>query len=155
MTLQRITRALIRELLCRPPRAIRSRARAYIYRPRRIDGPEFIRIGARSTVDRHGWLSAIQSYAGITYRPQIILGNDVHIGRYACLTAIDSIVIEDGCLFSEHVYVSDHSHGLDPQEGLIVDQPLVSKGPVLVGAHSFVGYRVCILPGSSHGPPFE
>jgi acetyltransferase-like isoleucine patch superfamily enzyme len=145
--LQRIARGLAREVFWKPPHAVRSGARAYIYRPRRIDGAEFIRIGTRSTVDRHGWLSAVTSYAGIAYRPQIILGNDVHIGRYVCLTAISSITIEDGCLFSEQVYVSDHSHGMDPQEGLIVDHPLISKGPVHIGAHSFVGYRACILPG--------
>jgi acetyltransferase-like isoleucine patch superfamily enzyme len=130
---------------------MRSASGSYIYRPRRIDGAAFIRIGARSTVDRHSWLSAVTSYAGVQHQPQIILGDDVHIGRYACLTAIFSIVIEDGCLFSEHIYVSDHTHGMDPQEGLIVEQPLFSKGPVRIGARSFVGYRACILPGVSLG----
>lgn len=142
-----LIRGLIRETLCRPPRASRSGARSYIYRPRRIDGAQFISIGARSTVDRFGWLSALSSYAGVQFRPELVLGQDVHIGRYCCVTAIQSIVIEDGCLLSEHVYISDHGHGLDPQEGLLVDQKLVSKGPVRLGAHTFVGYRACILPG--------
>jgi acetyltransferase-like isoleucine patch superfamily enzyme len=151
LTFERMTKGLVKEILWRPPRAVRSGARSYIYRPRRIDGPQFIRMGARSTVDRHGWLSAVTSYAGIEYCPQIILGDDVHIGRYVCLTAISGIIIEDGCLFSEHVYVSDHTHGMDPQEGLIVNQPLISKGPVHIGADSFVGYHACILPGVTLG----
>jgi acetyltransferase-like isoleucine patch superfamily enzyme len=140
-------RGLIREILCKPPRASRSGARSYVYRPRRIDGAQFISIGARSTVDRFGWLSALDSYAGVQFHPEIVLGKDVHIGRYCCITAILSIVIEDGCLLSEHVYISDHGHGMDPQEGLLVDQKLVCKGPVRLGAHTFVGYRACILPG--------
>jgi len=151
LNLNQIKAALIREAFWRPPWSTRSGSRSFVYRPRRIDGAEFIRIGSRSTVDRHSWLSAVNSYAGVEYQPEIILGDDVHIGRYACLAAIASIIIEDGCLFSEHVYVSDHSHGMDPQEGLIVAQPLLSKGPIHIGANSFVGYRACILSGVSLG----
>ena len=148
---RRLFRRLVKEIWWRPPRAICSGAHAYIYRPRRIDGPHRIKLGARSTVDRYGWLSALESYGGVNYKPCIVLGDDVHIGRYACITSISSIVIEDGCLISEHVYISDHSHGMDPDKGLIVNQLLVSKGPVRIGAHTFIGYRACILPGVSLG----
>ena len=130
-----------------PPRAVRAGAKAYINRPRCIDGPQFIQIGDHSTVDRYGWLSALESYGDVKYKPSIVIGDDVHIGRYACITSISSIAIEDGCLISEHVYISDHSHGTDPDKGLIVNQALLSKGPVRIGAHSFIGYRACILPG--------
>ena len=147
LDLGRVCKYLVKRVFWRPPRAVRSGARSYIYRPRRIFGAQFIEMGDRSTVDQYGWLAALESYAGVRYKPQIVLGDDVHIGRYACLTAISSIVIEDGCLFSEHVYISDHGHGMDPEGGLIVDQRLVSKGPVWIGAGSFVGYRACILPG--------
>ncbi len=142
---------LVKRLVWGPPHAMKAGSGSFLYRPHRIDNPQFIEIGSRTTVDRFSWLSALGSYAGRKYSPRIILGDDVHIGRYACLTAIDRIVIEDGTLISEYVYISDHSHGLDPEGGLIVDQPLVSKGPVRVGAHSFLGYRVCIMPGVSLG----
>jgi lipopolysaccharide O-acetyltransferase len=108
-------------------------------------------MGDRSTIDRYGWISALDSYGDATYEPAIFIGNDVHIGRYACLTAISSIEIDDGTLISEHVYISDHSHGMDPDRGLLVEQPLISKGPVRVGAHCFIGYRACILPGVTLG----
>jgi acetyltransferase-like isoleucine patch superfamily enzyme len=134
-----------------PPRPISAGSRSYIYRPRRIDGPQFIHIGARSTVDRYSWLSALGAYAGQEYSPRIVLGDDVHIGRYACITSISSIVVDDGCLLSEYVYISDLAHGVDPEGGLLVDQPLVSKGPVRIGAHSFIGYRSCIMPGVALG----
>jgi acetyltransferase-like isoleucine patch superfamily enzyme len=149
--LKRVVRRIQKEVFWRPPHGVRSDAHSFIYRPRRIDGAEFIQMGARSTVDQHGWLSALKSYAGVEYHPEIVLGNDVHIGRYACLTAILSITLEDGCLLSEHVYISDHGHGMDPESGLIVSQRLVSKGCVRVGAHSFIGYRACILPGVTLG----
>ena len=134
-----------------PPTPITAGSDSYIFRPRRIDGPKYIRIGSRTTVDRFGWLSALETYAGVNFTPEIVLGDDVHIGRYSCLTAINSIVIDNGCLLSEHVYISDHSHGLDPDGGLLVHQPLVSKGNVRIGAHSFIGYRACVLPGVTLG----
>lgn len=148
---QKALQRLRKQIWWVPPRAVRAGSRSYIYRPRRIDGPQFIRMGDRSTVDRYGWLSALDAYGSARYEPTITLGNDVHIGRYACITAILSIVIEDGCLISEHVYISDHGHGTDPELGLIVEQPLLSKGPVRIGAHSFIGYRACILPGVTLG----
>jgi acetyltransferase-like isoleucine patch superfamily enzyme len=148
---QQAFRQLVKKVLWGPPRAIRAGANAYIYRPRRIDGPQFIQIGDRSSVERHGWLSALGSYRGRKHEPHIAIGHDVHIGRYSCITAISSVVIEDGCLISEYLYISDHRHGTDPTGGLIVDQPLISKGPVRVGANTFLGYRVCILPGVTLG----
>ena len=50
-------------------------------------------------------------------------------------------------MLSEHVYISDNSHGFAPDDGPIMQQPLQSKGPVSIGADSFVGYRAVIMPG--------
>ena len=45
------------------------------------------------------------------------------------------------------MYITDHVHGFNPEGGLVREQPLVCKGDVIVGAHSFIGYRVSILSG--------
>jgi len=124
---------------------------SYIYRPSRIDGASYITIGDRSTIDRYSWLSALNYYAGKSFNPQLIIGNDVHIGRYSCITCVKGVFIEDGCLLSEHVYISDHGHGVNPEAGLLVDQQLVLKNDVHIKAHSFIGYRACILPGVTLG----
>jgi acetyltransferase-like isoleucine patch superfamily enzyme len=124
---------------------------AYIRTPRRIDGSRFIEIGDRSIIDRFSWLSAITSYAGEKFTPQLAIGKDVQIGRYACITCADSVTIGDGCLISEHVYIADAAHGADPEGGPLVRQPLILKGPVSIGASTFIGYRACILPGVTLG----
>jgi len=142
---------LVKDIWWTPPSAIQAGSQSYIYRPRRVDGARFIKMGDRSSVDKYGWLSALEMYAGRSYTPSIVLGDDVHIGRYSCLTAISKIVIDDGCLLSEHVYISDLSHGMDPEGGLLVEQPLCSKGGIHIGAHTFIGYRACILPGVTLG----
>lgn len=140
-------RRLAKEMWWGPPRTVQTGREVYIYRPRRIDGPQFIEIGDRTTVDRYSWLSALESYRDTRFAPRIVIGSDVRIGRYACITSTSSVVIENGCLISEHAYISDHGHGADPDRGPLIEQPLVSKGPVRIGANTFLGYRVCILSG--------
>lgn len=132
-----------------PPRGVKSGPDSFIQRPRLIQGAQFITIGERTFIGQHSWLGALSTYGGRGYRylPSLIIGDNVNIGRFVCLTTISNITIGDGCLLSEHVYISDHTHQMDPSAGLIVEQPLVSKGPVHIGANSFLGYRVCILPG--------
>jgi acetyltransferase-like isoleucine patch superfamily enzyme len=115
--------------------------------PRQLDGEAYIQIGDRTTIGKDAWLSAYDHYQEARYSPSLVIGNDVCIGNFACITCISGIVIEDGCLFSEFVYISDHVHGFSPEGGLLKMQPLVSKGAVHIGAHTFVGYRACVLPG--------
>lgn len=116
--------------------------------PMQINGGEYIKIGNKSSIGRNAWLGAYDSYLSQRFNPQITIGNNVRIGNYATITAINKVQIGDGCLFSEFVYISDHAHGVDPTLGISPkDQPLNSKGPVIIGENTFVGYRVSILPG--------
>lgn len=136
------------------PRIVRLKRlgnESYVRLPRRLEGAQFIEIGERVTIHSHSWINAISHFAGRNYQPRITIGNDVQIGHYVCITAIDEIMIGEGCLFSEYVYVSDSSHGINPESGLLTKQPLESKGPVRIGAHCFIGYRTSILPGVELG----
>jgi len=133
------------------PRGITIGKTSRVHRPNTIYAGSCIRIGERSIVLRDGYFNAITEYAGQSYSPSITIGDDVYIGRHVYLTAMDSIVIGDGCVLSEHVYITDLSHGMDPNNGLIMLQPLESKGPVRIGKHSFIGYRVAIMPGVTLG----
>ena len=119
--------------------------------PRRVEGPGYIEIGERSVVSKHSWLGAINSYAGIRYQPRLLIGNDVYIGQYSSLQCISNIIIEDNCVLSEYIYISDCAHGVDPKAGLIMHQKLEHKGDVLIRSHTFIGYRACIMPGVTLG----
>ena len=123
-----------------------------IENPKVISGAENISIGSNTSIGHSSWIAAFNSYLNQNFSPNIIIKNNVRIGNYACITAIDEIVIEDGCLFSEYVYISDHYHGVDPSTNLSPkDQPLFSKGKVFIGKNTFVGYRVTILSGVTLG----
>lgn len=130
-----------------PPADARSGAAVFLKRPRRIEGSRHMSFGERVVISEHSWVAAFDRYAGHAYSPQLRIGSDVTIGRYVCITAINEIEIGDGCLFSEHVYISDHIHEHHPDAGLLVRQPLHSKGPVRIGPSCFLGYRVSVLPG--------
>jgi acetyltransferase-like isoleucine patch superfamily enzyme len=122
-------------------------ANSFVYRPRKIDGAENIEIGENTTIGKYGWLCAIRKYADEKFSPLLRIGNNVYIGRYVCITCISSVLISNGCVLSEYVYISDSSHGLDPNAGLIMEQKLVYKGDVWIGENTFIGYRACIMPG--------
>ena len=142
---------LAKRLLFGPPAGIQAGDNVVMKRPRRIEGAGHIRCGSNVVVCEHSWIAAFDEFGGRRYRPSIVIGNDVTITRHACITAINLIEIGDGCLFSEYVYISDHVHEHDPLAGLLVKQPLHSKGPVRIGKSCFLGYRVAVLPGVELG----
>lgn len=134
------------------PRGLKSMGRdSVFFRPCRIDGARYISIGDHTHIFRHGWLSAVEFWAGVHYQPRIVIGNNVHIGGNVWITCISQVVIEDGCVLGERVYISDAAHGLDPELGPIMEQKLVSKGNVLIQENTFIGYGACIQPGVTLG----
>jgi acetyltransferase-like isoleucine patch superfamily enzyme len=124
---------------------------SYIIRPRKIEGSENIELGDYATIGKHGWLCAIKQYAGEHFTPALRIGSNVYVGRYVCITCVSNVQISDGCVLSEHVYIADSSHGLNPNAGPIMEQELVHKGDVLIGENTFIGYRACIMPGVELG----
>lgn len=119
--------------------------------PRRLQGRQFIRIGKESQVLSNSFMLAVSEYEGQHYRPSILIGDNVYIGRYSYLVACDEIRIDSGCVLSEHVYISDLNHGYDPHGGLIMKQAIECKGPVRIGSNCFLGYRTTVTPGVTLG----
>jgi lipopolysaccharide O-acetyltransferase len=109
------------------------------------------KLGLNTTIGNNCWIEEIKNYFNYIYDGRIKIGNNVNIGNYACITAIDKVVIGDWCLLSEHVYITDHFHGHNPNDGPIIKQALYSKGPTIIGDSTFIGYRVSILSGVEIG----
>jgi acetyltransferase-like isoleucine patch superfamily enzyme len=142
----------IKKILNLPPLSMKKcGTNSCIIRPRKIDGSENIEIGDHTTIGKHGWLCVIKQYAGEHFTPALRIGSNVYIGRYVCISCVSSVQISSGCVLSEHVYIADSSHGLNPDAGPIMEQKLIHKGDVLIGENSFIGYRACIMPGVELG----
>lgn len=118
-----------------------------IERPWKISNPGCIRIGSRTRISGYSWLEPITAYAGQEFKPRLSIGDDVYLGHRCCITCVDQVVIGNGCVLSEEVYIADSAHGYDPEGGLIMQQRLHSKGPVILEESCFVGYRAVITPG--------
>lgn len=124
---------------------------SYIAWPRKLEGKRYISIGADVTIGAFSWLAAYESYQHFNYRPLLEIDDNVTIGRYVCITAINQVTIGKGCLLSEHVYISDHFHQNEPGCGQLVQQPLMSKGSVIIESNCFIGYRATVLSGVKLG----
>lgn len=118
----------------------------------RIEQPQYIKIGFNSSIGRNAWLACYDKFQDQQFTPTLTIGNNVRIGNYACITVVDHVSIGDGSLFSDYVYISDHSHDLNPlDKEPLAAHPLVKGGSVVVGRNTFIGMRVALLPGVSIG----
>jgi acetyltransferase-like isoleucine patch superfamily enzyme len=108
-------------------------------------------VGARTEIGSNPMIAAITQYASELFSPAVEIGDDVYIGPNLYLVSVSSVKIGNGVVLSEHVFISDVSHGLSPEDGLIMNRRLVCGGPVSIGEHTFIGYRASIMPGVSIG----
>lgn len=105
---------------------------------------DHVKIGQYSTVST--W--------GEAPHPKIVIGDNVCIGAFNHITAINRIEIGDGTLIGKYVTITDNSHGQLSMEELNVHpikRNLYSKGGVKIGKNVWLGDKVTILPGVSIG----
>ncbi|QYH38002.1 acyltransferase [Algoriphagus sp. NBT04N3] len=123
-----------------------------ILKPIKIGGGSNIYIGRKTYIGEFSWIEALENYRSKSFIPKIVFGDFVNIGRYSCITAINTIEICDNVLISEYFYVSDHFHDIKPNLNVSpIEMPLSSKGKVKIGKNTFIGYRVSILSGVTIG----
>lgn len=140
-----------RSQLLRPKGLARLADSAHLARPTHITNPHCIEIGERVIVGRNTLLQPITAYLGQSFSPRVVIGDDCYVGPNCQFHCIGRIELGAGCVLSDQVYLSDVSHGMDPRENLIMDQPVTSKGPVILGPHSFVGFGSVLLSGVTLG----
>jgi acetyltransferase-like isoleucine patch superfamily enzyme len=80
----------------------------------------------------------------------LVIGDRCVIGARSILTAHESITIGDDVWFGQSIFVSDASHGYQDPATPIGDQ-LGDHQPVSIGAGSWIGHGVVILPGTTIG----
>ena len=133
------------------PFGVRMGSDSWVMLPRWFHNPERITIGSNCIISRFSVLYPIAKYGNQICNGKIDIGDNVYIGGFSQLHSIHTLKLGDGCVLSEHVYISDVSHGLIPTNGLIMDQPVESKGPVTLGCSVFVGLGSSIMPGVTLG----
>lgn len=118
-------------------------AGTYMVAPFRLDGSERIEIGSGTFIQRGAWL-----YCGEIDRahpPFLKLGERCVLGYNNHITCVRSVEIGDDVLTANNVYISDNSHGYEDVSRPIMQQSVVFKGPVSIGAGSWIGENVSII----------
>ncbi|KQQ05711.1 MULTISPECIES: acyltransferase [unclassified Rathayibacter] len=82
--------------------------------------------------------------------PALIIGDRVRMNMTA-ISAVKSVVIEDGVGIARGCYISDHSHGFSDAGTFVRDQPIERIAPVRIGRGAWLGENVVIMPGVTVG----
>ena len=113
-------------------------------------GSNNIQIGKNTTIQSSCILGCWVNYAGETFYPSIIIGDNCNIGEHTHITSINKITIGNGLLTGRYVYIGDNSHGgLSLEEADIppIKRKLQSKGDVVIGDNVWIGDKATILAG--------
>lgn len=113
-------------------------------------GGKYIELGDNIVIGRHGVVTCWDSFSGVKFTPQIIIGNNTAIGEYCHISSINSILIGNGVLMGRGVTITDNSHG-----ALITDENNIppskrefySKGGIIIEDNVWIGDKVSILAG--------
>jgi len=119
-----------------------------LVRPLQIRGSRNIRIGKNVIINQYAWLFADDNSK--EKKNLITIGDNVYIGHFAHIAAINCISIEENVLVADRVYITDHNH----RHGRNIDvrfSDAVSKGPVRIGKGCWIGEGACILSGVEVG----
>lgn len=116
-------------------------------------GADKIRIGRGFTALRGFRLEALTWYKDGHYSPTIEIGDHVSMNCNVHIGAINRIQIGHHVLIGSNVLITDHAHGHpgDTSSLPVVERPLYSKGPVIIGDNVWIGDNVVILPGVTIG----
>lgn len=115
----------------------------------RIVNPQYIEWGGEIFIDDDVELCVNKTMDGVT--PQLIIGKRVHFGKMNRIGCDNKIVIEDDVLFAPHVHISDRNHGFEDIHVPISRQKVTSKGPVVIGAETWLGFGCQVMSGVKIG----
>ena len=88
------------------------------------------------------------------YTPHLVIKNNVSMMDNCLISCMDEVVINDGCLFGDNVFVTDNFHGNNTNDEINVEpikRELSSRGKVEIGKNVWIGRNVCIMPGVTIG----
>lgn len=119
--------------------------------PTTIFNERYIHIGSHTMIGEHVALSAGMTEGQICLtNPVVKIGNRCLIGRNSGIVGHLSIDIGDDVWTGHNVYITDQNHGYE-DVSIPISQQTQPERPVSIGAGSWLGYGVVVLPGARIG----
>jgi acetyltransferase-like isoleucine patch superfamily enzyme len=135
----------------------------HIALPRRFINPQRIFFGDNVSIGPGGFLYAFTQYPGASvkhphfvldyqyFEPVIRIGSRVSATGGLQIAAQREVIIEDDVMFASNVYINDAMHDYKDANTPYKYQKLHRIEPVVIGAGSWVGQNVVIMPGVTVG----
>lgn len=141
---------------------------AKIRPPFRILNPHRIKIGDRTSIREGAFIHAYQDLSDLMnyidplyknefmkedyqYDSEIVLGNEIQIGRFLLMSSTNSIILENNVLLSERIFVGDNNHTFSHLHVPIMQQPNKKGKSIFIGKGSWIGIGAAILAGTNIG----
>lgn len=112
-----------------------------------IQNPKCIYFGNNVGIGKNTCFIPCIEHLGNRYNPKIVVGDGTWIGAHNSFAAIHGITIGKNVLFAGYVHITDHSHGYEDINKPISEQPLISKGPIVIEDDCWLGFSCEILSG--------
>lgn len=107
-------------------------------------GPECtMTVGCRTVISKG---SVIQAKNGPLY-----IGEECDIGAHVIISSVSSITLENNVLIAGNCYIGGARYNLDDLETPIMYQGIYSRGPITIGAHTWIGASATVLDGVTVG----
>lgn len=123
---------------------------ARIVPPLRFGNLRRVAVGDRVFISQGCWIQVIEPCVPGDW-PVISIGNDVKIGMDVTITAAASVVLEEHAALARNVFICDHGHEFHDPSVPVILQGIRKVAPVRIGAGSWLGHGVVVLPGVSIG----
>lgn len=110
--------------------------------PMQIGNPQYIEIGDEILISYNVRLVALKRD---NIPPCLVIEDRTRVGRFSVIACLRHVHIGKRVSIAQNVFISDNIHGYEDITLPIFDQPLVFKGKVHIGDHSWIGHNACII----------
>lgn len=121
-----------------------------------IIGGNNISIGDNFSAGKNLKLQTWSQYNGVSLNssPSLVIGHNVSLMSNCQISCANEIIVEDGVLMGDNVFITDNYHGCSLWSELEIppiERPLDIKEGVYIGRNVWIGRNVCIMPGVKIG----
>ena len=124
---------------------------SYIREHAQIGGGKHIRLGNHTRISPYARLMCFEYISGEKLSPQLIIGDNVMIGRNVTVSCCNRVEIGTDTLITGYCFIGDSEHGMDPETDQRYEAQRMIKKETKIGRNCFLGEKAIILPGVEIG----